>query len=106
MESHHNEVEPQTVEAVIVQIVDSLSGARPGARGESLEQYVTRLHDLEAVATRHEGVEKAYAMHAGREIRVIVEPGKLDDDAATLLSHQIARDVERELEYPVRSRSR
>ena len=100
MESHHNEVEPQTVEAVIVQIVDSLSGARPGARGESLEKYVTRLHDLEAVATRHEGVEKAYAMHAGREIRVIVEPGKLDDDAATLLSHQIAREVERELEYP------
>ncbi len=100
MESHHNEVEPQTVEAVIVQIVDSLSGARPGARGESLEHYVTRLHDLEAVATRHEGVEKAYAMHAGREIRVIVEPGKLDDDGATLLSHQIARDVERELEYP------
>ena len=100
MESHHNEVEPQTVEAVIVQIVDSLSGARPGARGESLEQYVTRLHDLEAVATRRQGVEKAYAMHAGREIRVIVEPDKLDDDAATLLSHEIARDVERELEYP------
>ncbi len=100
MESHHNEVEPQTVEAVIVQIVDSLSGARPGARGESLEHYVTRLHELEAVATRHEGVEKAYAMHAGREIRVIVEPDALDDDAAALLSHQIARDVERELEYP------
>jgi ribonucrease Y len=100
MESHHNEVEPQTVEAVIVQIVDSLSGARPGARGQSLEHYVTRLHDLEAVATRHEGVEKAYAMHAGREIRVIVEPDALDDDAAALLSHQIARDVERELEYP------
>jgi ribonucrease Y len=100
MESHHNEVEPQTVEAVIVQIVDSLSGARPGARGESLEHYVTRLHELEAVATRHEGVDKAYAMHAGREIRVIVEPDALDDDAAALLSHQIARDVERELEYP------
>jgi len=100
MESHHNEVELKTVEAVIVQIVDSLSGARPGARGESLERYVTRLHELEAVATRHEGVEKAYAMHAGREIRVIVEPGTLDDDGAALLSHQIARDVERELEYP------
>ncbi|MDQ3719532.1 MAG: HDIG domain-containing protein, partial [Actinomycetota bacterium] len=100
MESHHNEVEPQTVEAVIVQIVDSLSGARPGARGESLERYVTRLHDLEAVAKRHAGVEKVYAMHAGREIRVIVEPEQLDDDGATLLSHQIARAVERELEYP------
>jgi ribonuclease Y len=100
MEAHHNEVEPQTVEAVIVQIVDALSGARPGARGESLEQYVKRLHELEAIAMRHEGVEKVYAMHAGREIRVIVHPEELDDDAAALLSHKIARDVERELEYP------
>ena len=100
MEAHHNEVEPQTVEAVIVQIVDSLSGARPGARGESLEQYVKRLRELEAIATSHEGVEKVYAMHAGREIRVIVEPEEIDDDAATLLSHQIAREVEKQLEYP------
>ncbi len=100
MESHHNEVEPQTVEAVIVQIADSTSGARPGARGESLERYVTRLHDLESVATRHAGVEKVYAMHAGREIRVIVRPEDIDDDSAALLSHTIARDVERELEYP------
>ena len=61
---------------------------------------MTRLHELEAVATRHEGVEKAYAMHAGREIRVIVRARHLDDDGAALLSHQIARDVERELEYP------
>ena len=74
MEAHHNEVEPQTVEAVIVQIVDSLSGARPGARGESLEHYVTRLHELEGIAERHDGVEKVYAMHAGRELRVIVSP--------------------------------
>ena len=74
MEAHHNEVELQTVEAVIVQIVDALSGARPGARGESLEQYVKRLHELEAIATRHEGVDKVYAMHAGREVRVIVHP--------------------------------
>jgi ribonuclease Y len=100
MEAHHNEVEPQTVEAVIVQIVDALSGARPGARGESLEQYVKRLHELEAIASRHEGVEKVYAIHAGREIRVIVKPDDVDDDAAALLSRQIARDVEKELEYP------
>jgi ribonucrease Y len=100
MEAHHNEVDLQTVEAVIVQIVDALSGARPGARGESLEQYVKRLHELEAIATRHEGVDKVYAMHAGREIRVIVHPDEIDDDAATLLSHEIAREVERELEYP------
>jgi ribonucrease Y len=100
MEAHHNEVELQTVEAVIVQIVDALSGARPGARGESLEQYVKRLHELEAIATRHDGVDKVYAMHAGREIRVIVLPEKVDDDAAALLSHEIAREVEKELEYP------
>ncbi len=100
MEAHHNEVEPQTVEAVIVQVVDSLSGARPGARGESLEHYVKRLHELEAIATRHEGVEKVYAMHAGREIRVLVHPDSIDDDAAALLSHRIARDVEKELDYP------
>ena len=100
MEAHHNEVEPRTVEAVIVQIVDALSGARPGARGESLEKYVERLHNLEEIATRNEGVEKVYAMHAGREIRVIVEPGAIDDDAAALLSRKIARDVEKELDYP------
>jgi ribonuclease Y len=100
MEAHHNEVELQTVEAVIVQIVDALSGARPGARGESLEHYVKRLHELEAIAARNEGVDKVYAMHAGREIRVIVHPDEIDDDAAALLSHQIAREVEKELEYP------
>jgi ribonuclease Y len=100
MEAHHNEVEPQTVEAVIVQSADALSGARPGARGESLEQYVKRLRDLEQIATRHEGVDKVYAMQAGREIRVMVQPGSLDDDAAVLLSHEIAREIEQELEYP------
>ncbi|MDX6699658.1 MAG: ribonucrease [Solirubrobacteraceae bacterium] len=100
MEAHHNEVEPQTVEAVIVQAADSLSGARPGARGESLEHYVKRLRDLEAIAERHDGVEKVYAMQAGREIRVMVEPGALDDDGAVLLSHDIAREIEHELEYP------
>jgi ribonuclease Y len=100
MEAHHNEVEPQTVEAVIVQAADALSGARPGARGESLEQYVKRLRDLEQIATRHNGVDKVYAMQAGREIRVIVQPDAIDDDAATLLSHDIAREIEQELEYP------
>ena len=87
MEAHHNEVEPQTIEAVIVQAADALSGARPGARGESLEQYVKRLRDLEQIATRHKGVDK-------------VSPGDIDDDAATLLSYEIAREIEKELEYP------
>ena len=100
MEAHHNEVELRTVEAVIVQIVDALSGARPGARGESLEHYVKRLTELEEIATRHAGVEKVYAMHAGREIRVIEEPEEIDDDGAAILSHKIARDVEKELDYP------
>jgi ribonuclease Y len=100
MEAHHNEVEPQTIEAVIVQAADALSGARPGARGESLEQYVKRLRDLEQIGTRHPGVDKVYAMQAGREVRVIVAPGAIDDDAATLLSHEIAREIEKELEYP------
>ena len=100
MEAHHNEVEMQTVEAVIVQTADSLSGARPGARGESLDHYVKRLKHLEEIAARHEGVEKVYAVQAGREVRVMVSPGALDDEAASLLSHEIAREIERELEYP------
>jgi ribonucrease Y len=100
MEAHHNEVEPQTVEAVIVQAADALSGARPGARGESLDQYVKRLRNLEEIAMRRNGVEKVYAMQAGREIRVMVAPGAIDDDAATLLSYEIARQIEKELEYP------
>jgi ribonucrease Y len=100
MEAHHNEVDPQTVEAVIVQAADALSGARPGARGESLEHYVKRLRELEQLATRHDGVDKVYAMQAGREIRVIVAPGAIDDDGAIALSRSIARDIEKELEYP------
>jgi len=100
MEAHHNEVEPQTIEAVIVQAADALSGARPGARGESLEHYVKRLRELEQLAARHEGVDKVYAMQAGREVRIMVLPGAIDDDGAVLLSHEIAREIEKELEYP------
>jgi ribonuclease Y len=102
IEAHHNEVEPRTVEAVIVQAADALSGARPGARGESLERYVSRLRDLEEIAQRHEGVQKVYAMQAGREIRVIVDPDQVDDDSAALISHEIATAIEREREYPGR----
>jgi len=102
IEAHHDEVEPSTVEAVIVQAADALSGARPGARGDTLEGYVTRLRELEALAARHEGVEKVYAMQAGREIRVMVDPGEIDDERAALLSHEIAGAVEREVSYPGR----
>jgi ribonucrease Y len=90
----------QTVEAVIVQTADALSGARPGARGGSLDQYVKRLSNLEEIVSSHKGVDKVYAMQAGREVRVMVSPGELDDDGATLLSHEIARQIEREVEYP------
>jgi ribonucrease Y len=100
MEAHHDEVEMQTIEAVIVQAADRLSGARPGARGESLEQYVKRLKELEDIAMRRNGVEKVYAMQAGREVRVMVAPGKVDDDEAALISREIARAIEEELEYP------
>jgi ribonuclease Y len=102
MEAHHNEVEPRTVEAVIVQAADAVSGARPGARGDALEQYVARLRDLEDVAARHEGVERVFAMRAGHEIRVIVDPGIVDDEQAALISHEIAAAVEKEMEYPGR----
>jgi len=102
IEAHHDEVEPRTVEAVIVQAADALSGARPGARGDTLEGYVTRLRDLEELASSYAGVEKVYAMQAGREIRVMVDPGQVDDAQAALISHEIAAAVEREISYPGR----
>jgi ribonucrease Y len=102
IEAHHNEIEPNSVEAVILQAADALSGARPGARGASLEQYVSRLRELEDLARQHAGVEKVYAMQAGREIRVMVDPGEVDDEQAALISHQIATAVEKEMEYPGR----
>jgi ribonucrease Y len=100
VEAHHYEVQPQTVEAVLVIAADAISGARPGARDDSLENYVKRLEALEEIAAQKKGVEKAYALQAGREIRVIVKPAEVDDDTAILLSHEIARDIEAELEYP------
>jgi ribonucrease Y len=98
--AHHYEVQPQTVEAVLVVAADAISGSRPGARGDTLENYIKRLEALEEIALRKEGVEKVYALQAGREIRVIVKPGEIDDDGAILLSHEIAREIEQELEYP------
>ena len=100
VEAHHYEVQPQTVEAVLLIAADAISGARPGARGDSLENYIKRLEALEELAAKKDGVEKVYALQAGREIRVIVKPAEIDDDQAALLSHEIARDIEQELEYP------
>jgi ribonuclease Y len=100
IEAHHYEVQPQTVEAVLVIAADAISGSRPGARGDSLESYIKRLEALEEIAAKREGVEKVYALQAGREIRVIVKPSEVNDDTAVLLSHEIARDIEEHLEYP------
>jgi ribonucrease Y len=100
IEAHHYEVQPQTVEAVLVIAADAISASRPGARGENLENYIKRLESLEELAAGHAGVEKVYALQAGREIRVLVKPEEIDDDAAVLLSHEIAREIEEHLEYP------
>ncbi|HXV34595.1 MAG TPA: ribonuclease Y [Gaiellaceae bacterium] len=100
VEAHHYEVQPQTVEAVLVIAADAISASRPGARGESLEHYIKRLESLEKIAAEKKGVERVYALQAGREIRVMVKPTDIDDDAAVLLSHEIAREIEDQLEYP------
>jgi ribonuclease Y len=100
IEAHHYEVQPQTVEAVLLISADAISASRPGARGESLEHYIRRLESLEELAAAKPGVAKAYALQAGREIRVMVEPSEVDDDGAVLLSHEIAREIEDQLEYP------
>jgi ribonuclease Y len=100
IEAHHYEVQPQTVEAVLVISADAISASRPGARGESLENYIKRLETLEQIASQKKGVERVYALQAGREIRVMVKPTEVDDDTAILLSLEIAREIEDQLEYP------
>jgi ribonuclease Y len=100
IESHHGEVEQRTIEAVLAQTADSISGGRPGARRESLETYVKRLERLEEICTSYAGVEKTFAMQAGREVRVMVKPGDIDDLAAQVLARDIAKQVEEELQYP------
>lgn len=100
IESHHNEVEPRTVEAVLVQAADAISAARPGARRESLEAYVQRLDRLEKIAADVPGVEKVFAMQAGREIRVMVSPDAVSDAEAQVVAQRIAKQVETELTYP------
>ncbi|MDO5092669.1 MAG: ribonuclease Y [Propionibacteriaceae bacterium] len=100
VEAHHNEVEPRTVEAVLTQAADAISGSRPGARRESLEAYVERMQHLESIATAHEGVIRAYAMQAGREVRIMVSPEEVDDAASHVLAREIAAEVEANLTYP------
>jgi ribonucrease Y len=100
IEAHHNEVEVRTVEAVLTQAADAISGSRPGARRESLEAYVRRLERLEAIANAQEGVDKVFAMQAGREIRVMVKPGDVDDIQAQVIARDVAKRIEDELTYP------
>jgi len=100
IESHHGEVEQRTIEAVLAQTADSISGGRPGARRESLETYVKRLERLEEICTSYPGVEKTFAMQAGREVRVMVKPKDVDDLSAQVLARDIAKQVEEELQYP------
>jgi ribonuclease Y len=100
IEAHHNEVEVRTLEAVLTQTADSMSGGRPGARRESLEHYVERLERLEQIASAHEGVEKVFAMQAGREVRVVVLPDRVDDIGMQVLARDIAAEIEHELTYP------
>ncbi|WP_041591429.1 ribonuclease Y [Tepidanaerobacter acetatoxydans] len=98
--SHHNDVEPQTVEAILVQAADAVSAARPGARRETLEAYIKRLEKLEEIANSFSGVEKSYAIQAGREIRIMVKPEDVDDLGVLEIARNIAKKVEDELEYP------
>jgi ribonucrease Y len=100
IEAHHNEVEPRTVEAFLTQAADAISGGRPGARRESLEVYVERLHRLEEIALAKPGVEKVFAMQAGRDVRVMVAPDQVDDIEAQVLARDIAKQFEQELTYP------
>ena len=98
--AHHNDVEPQTVEAVLVQAADAISAARPGARRESLENYIKRLEKLEEIANSFDGVDKCYAIQSGREVRIMVKPEDVTDDGIKVLAKEIAKRIEEQMEYP------
>ena len=98
--AHHEDEEPETIEAILVMSADAISSARPGARKESVEAYVKRLENLEKLASDFDGVDKAYAIQAGREVRILVKPDMVDDDAARKLAFDVAQKIEAELDYP------
>lgn len=100
VEAHHGDVEPKTIDAILVQAADAISASRPGARRETLEAYIKRLEKLEEIADSFDGVEKSFAIQAGREVRIIVKPDKIDDNEMTLMARDIAKRVETEMEYP------
>ena len=100
VQAHHGDVEPKTIEAVLVQAADAISASRPGARRETLETYIKRLEKLEEIADSFEGVEKSFAVQAGREIRLIVKPEKVSDSQMVIMAREVAEKVESEMEYP------
>ncbi|MGI6046124.1 MAG: ribonuclease Y [Eggerthellaceae bacterium] len=100
IEAHHNDIEPNSVLDVLVQAADAVSAARPGARKETLDSYIKRLEQLEEIANSYKGVERTYAIQAGREVRVMVEPGEVDEDTTEVLAHDIAKRIENEMQYP------
>jgi ribonuclease Y len=100
IESHHEEVQPSTLEALLVQVADSISGGRPGARMEALESYIKRLEALEQIATGFGGVDKAFAIQAGREVRILVKPEAIDDLGAMRLARDVSKKIEESMEYP------
>ena len=100
VEAHHGDVEPQTLEAVLIQAADAISASRPGARRETVEAYIKRLQNLEEIADSFEGVEKSFAIQAGREVRIIVKPEKVSDDKMTILAREVAKKIENEMDYP------
>ena len=100
IEAHHNDVEPRTLIACLVQAADAISAARPGARRENVENYIRRLEKLEELTGTHPGVEKAFAIQAGREVRIMVKPEEVSEDSMVLLARELARKIENELEYP------
>ncbi len=100
IQAHHNDVEPKTVVACIVQAADAISAARPGARRENIENYIKRLEKLEEIATSFEGVETSFAIQAGREVRIMVKPEAVSDDKMVLIAHDVVKKIEEELEYP------
>ena len=100
IQAHHGDVEPKTIVACLVQAADAISAARPGARRENVQNYIKRLEKLEEIANSFEGVDRSFAIHAGREVRIMVKPEVITDDKMTLIAREIVKKIESELEYP------